>query len=147
MEIGVQPQDLAVIAVGPGVALPGVQAVADVLQGVDVAPVGRGAAHAAQGVAVLGLWEVGRMVEVNEVMWNSGREAARDAGAVNIGLTGFQGGSMKQLCDICIIIPSENMQVIEDLHLSVTHAIFSVLRQRVSDHVQIRTRAVSQFSG
>jgi D-sedoheptulose 7-phosphate isomerase len=74
-------------------------------------------------------------------------EAARDGGAINIGLTGFQGGNMKQLCDICIIVPSENMQVIEDLHLSVTHAIFSVIRQRVSDHVQIRSRAVSQVSG
>ena len=28
---------------------------------------------------LLGLWEVGRMVEVNQVMWNSAREAARDA--------------------------------------------------------------------
>jgi Flp pilus assembly protein TadG len=28
---------------------------------------------------LFGLWEVGRMVEVNQVMWNSGREAARDA--------------------------------------------------------------------
>lgn len=26
-----------------------------------------------------GLWEVGRMTEVSEIMWNSGREAARDA--------------------------------------------------------------------
>ena len=28
---------------------------------------------------LLGLWEVGRLVEVNEVMWNSAREAARDS--------------------------------------------------------------------
>jgi Flp pilus assembly protein TadG len=28
---------------------------------------------------VLGLWEVGRMVEVDNVMWNSAREGARDA--------------------------------------------------------------------
>jgi Flp pilus assembly protein TadG len=27
---------------------------------------------------LLGCWEVGRMVEVNQVMWNSAREAARD---------------------------------------------------------------------
>jgi Flp pilus assembly protein TadG len=26
-----------------------------------------------------GLWEVGRIIEVQQVMWNSGREAARDA--------------------------------------------------------------------
>jgi Flp pilus assembly protein TadG len=28
---------------------------------------------------LIGLWEVGRMTEVNEVMWNSAREAARDS--------------------------------------------------------------------
>jgi len=29
------------------------------------------------------------------------------------------------------------MQIIEDLHLSVTHAIFSVIRQRLSDNVRV----------
>jgi len=58
-------------------------------------------------------------------------DVARKAGALNIGLTGFGGGKMKNLCDPCIVIPSENMQIIEDLHLSVTHAIFSVVRHRL----------------
>jgi len=56
---------------------------------------------------------------------------ARMAGAFTIGLTGFQGGDMKQLCDICLIIPSDNMQVIEDLHLSITHAVFTALRNKI----------------
>jgi D-sedoheptulose 7-phosphate isomerase len=56
---------------------------------------------------------------------------AREAGAFNIGLTGFHGGDMKHLCDLCLIIPSENMQIIEDLHLSVTHAIFTALRATI----------------
>jgi hypothetical protein len=30
-------------------------------------------------VVLFGLWEVGRVTEVQQVMWNSGREAARDA--------------------------------------------------------------------
>jgi D-sedoheptulose 7-phosphate isomerase len=59
-------------------------------------------------------------------------EVAREAGAVNIGLTGFCGGKMKSLCSPCIVIPSENMQIIEDLHLSVTHAIFSVVRHKLN---------------
>jgi D-sedoheptulose 7-phosphate isomerase len=56
---------------------------------------------------------------------------AREAGAFTIGLTGFQGGKMKLLCDLCIIIPSDNMQVIEDLHVSVNHSIFLSLRARM----------------
>ena len=61
-----------------------------------------------------------------------GLQVAREAGAYNIGLTGYQGGKMKALCDLCMVMPSENMQVIEDLHLSVSHCIFSVVRSRIA---------------
>ena len=61
---------------------------------------------------------------------------ARRAGAFTIGLTGFQGGDMKDLCDLCMIIPSDNMQVIEDLHLSVTHAVFTALRAKICQERQ-----------
>lgn len=71
-------------------------------------------------------------------------EVARDAGAFNIGLTGFQGGKMKTLCDVCIVIPSDNMQIIEDLHLSVTHAVFSVIRQRLADSIHSKTLSACQ---
>ena len=59
-------------------------------------------------------------------------QVARQAGAFNIGLTGFMGGEMKRLCDLCIVIPSDNMQIIEDLHLSVTHALFTIVRNKVA---------------
>ncbi len=50
--------------------------------------------------------------------------ATREAGGINVGLTGFQGGKMKALCDLCVTVPSENMQQIEDAHVCVMHAIF-----------------------
>ncbi len=62
-----------------------------------------------------------------------GLQVAREAGALTIGLTGFQGGKMRPLCDLCVIIPSDNMQVIEDLHVSVNHAIFLSLRNRMAE--------------
>lgn len=62
-----------------------------------------------------------------------GLECARSHGARTIGLTGFEGGKMKSLCNVCVILPSNNMQIIEDFHLSMTHAIFSVIRHRVSE--------------
>jgi D-sedoheptulose 7-phosphate isomerase len=61
----------------------------------------------------------------------NGLRAAREAGAVTVGLAGFQGGKMKQLCDICVVIPSNNMQVIEDLHSLLAHAIFTEFRHRL----------------
>lgn len=58
---------------------------------------------------------------------------AQETGALTMGLTGFQGGRMKSLCELCVVVPSENMQVIEDLHLSVSHSIFVSLRARIAD--------------
>lgn len=60
-------------------------------------------------------------------------QVAREAGAFTIGLTGFQGGKMKALCDLCVVVPSDNMQVIEDLHVSVNHSLFVSLRSRMCE--------------
>jgi len=59
---------------------------------------------------------------------------ARRAGATTIGLTGFHGGQMKSLCDICVIVPSDNMQIIEDLHLCISHALFTNIRSKLQQH-------------
>jgi D-sedoheptulose 7-phosphate isomerase len=59
-------------------------------------------------------------------------KCARDAEAITIGLAGYRGGRMKELCDMCLIIPSENMQIIEDLQLSVAHALFTAVRRKLS---------------
>jgi len=46
-----------------------------------------------------------------------------------IGFTGFNGGKLKSLCDECIIIPSDSMYRIEDMHLMLNHILVSVLRE------------------
>jgi D-sedoheptulose 7-phosphate isomerase len=69
-----------------------------------------------------------------------GLEASRELGGINIGLGGFVGGKMKQLCDLCAIVPSNNMQIVEDLHLSMSHALFRCLRQRILDHANVRVQ-------
>ena len=66
-------------------------------------------------------------------------QVAREAGAMTIGITGFRGGKMKSLCDICVVVPSDNMQIIEDLHLSMAHAIF----RRVYAQMSRRPHTVS----
>jgi D-sedoheptulose 7-phosphate isomerase len=59
-------------------------------------------------------------------------QVAREAGATTVGISGFQGGEMKSLCDICVIVPSNNMQIIEDLHLAMAHSIFRIVCGRIS---------------
>jgi D-sedoheptulose 7-phosphate isomerase len=55
-------------------------------------------------------------------------ELGRERGAVTVGLAGFDGGKLKHLCDHCIVVPSNNMQHIEDMHLTVLHAIYSAIK-------------------
>ena len=59
-------------------------------------------------------------------------QVAREVGATTLGLSGFQGGKMKSLCDTCVIVPSNNMQIIEDLHLAIAHSIFRIVYSRMS---------------
>lgn len=56
-------------------------------------------------------------------------ETAREYGALTMGLAGCQGGRMQGLCDVCAIVPSENVQMIEDLHQAMMHSIFTAVRE------------------
>jgi D-sedoheptulose 7-phosphate isomerase len=38
-------------------------------------------------------------------------------------LTGFQGGKLKDLVDLCLVIPSNSMEQIEDVHLVIDHIL------------------------
>jgi len=61
----------------------------------------------------------------------NGLTSARRLGAITIGLGGFQGGQMKDLCDRCLVVPCDNMQMIEDLHLCIAHALFTCVRSKL----------------
>jgi D-sedoheptulose 7-phosphate isomerase len=79
----------------------------------------------------------------NSVNVLNGLAVAREMGAFTIGLTGYQGGRMKSFCRLCIVVPSDNMQIIEDVHLSVMHAIFTSLRHRVVDLTEASSLAAT----
>ncbi len=53
---------------------------------------------------------------------------ARSAGATTIGLTGFDGGKLKDLADICLIVPNHCMEQVEDVHMLLEHIITTCLR-------------------
>lgn len=54
---------------------------------------------------------------------------ARERGAIVIGLTGFDGGLLKEIADPCIIVPSFCMEQIEDTHLIIGHMLSIFLRE------------------
>ncbi len=79
-------------------------------------------ALAEPGDVAIGISTSGNSANVLRAM-----DVARERGLTTVGLTGFQGGRLKDKVDLCIIVPSESMQQIEDAHLVILHAIFLAL--------------------
>jgi|TARA_R110002072_G_scaffold70055_3_gene169559 D-sedoheptulose 7-phosphate isomerase len=50
-------------------------------------------------------------------------EAARLKGITTIGLTGQHGGSMRELCDHCLCVPSGDTPRIQEAHILIGHTI------------------------
>lgn len=54
-------------------------------------------------------------------------EFANEKGAITAALTGFKGGKLAQVAKYSVVIPSDNMQHLEDVHMVLSHLIFRCL--------------------
>lgn len=67
-------------------------------------------------------------------------EYAKKQGNMVIGMTGFNGGQLKEICDVCLHAPINSMQITEDIHMIFDHLMMSVLyetlagRNHLKDH-------------
>lgn len=68
---------------------------------------------------------------------------ARSVGAITVGLTGFEGGQLKDLVDVSVVVPCHCMEQIEDVHLILEHLICTILRQ--VEHAPQPAHAVSKL--
>jgi D-sedoheptulose 7-phosphate isomerase len=57
-------------------------------------------------------------------------ELAKEVGASTVGLTGYDGGKLAKLAHRAIVVRSDNMQKIEDVHLVICHLLYVCLRDR-----------------
>ena len=58
---------------------------------------------------------------------------AREKGGKTIGLSGFDGGPMKELADVCIVVPACSTPQVESFHLALEHLICSCLKHRIEE--------------
>lgn len=58
-------------------------------------------------------------------------EVASEIGAVTVALTGFDGGQLSLAATHSIIMPSEDMQHIEDAHMVIAHLIFRYVLEAI----------------
>lgn len=54
---------------------------------------------------------------------------ANERGAVTIGFSGFRGGRLNDLVHRGVVVPSDSMQQIEDVHLILNHVLVTCLKQ------------------
>lgn len=81
-------------------------------------------ALAVPGDAVIGISTSGNSPNVAKAL-----EVARQAGCTTIGLLGKDGGSIKQLCDIPLIIPSNDTPRVQEGHITVIHIVCDLIEQ------------------
>jgi D-sedoheptulose 7-phosphate isomerase len=58
---------------------------------------------------------------------------AKDTGGKTVGLSGFDGGPMKEIADSCIVVPANSTPHIESFHLALEHLICTCLRQKIAE--------------
>lgn len=56
---------------------------------------------------------------------------AKDNGGKALGLTGFDGGAMKNLCDVCIVVPYNTTPHVEGFHVVLHHLFYDALPKKV----------------
>jgi len=56
-------------------------------------------------------------------------ETARDKQMMIVGLTGEHGGKMRDLCDVCLCVPSSSTPRIQECHILIGHTICELLEQ------------------
>ncbi len=56
---------------------------------------------------------------------------ANERGAVTVGMSGFDGGQLKDLVTLSVHVPHFNMEQVEDAHLILEHMICTILRSEL----------------
>ncbi|MFT3751974.1 MAG: SIS domain-containing protein [Paludibacter sp.] len=74
------------------------------------------------GDLVIGISGSGNSINVVKAL-----EYANQKGATTIGLTGYSGGKVKQICKYNVHIPINDMQITEDMHMILDHCMMSIL--------------------
>lgn len=84
-------------------------------------------AHGRPGDVLLAISTSGNSMNILKAI-----EAARNSKVHVIGLTGETGGKMREVCDLCVCIPSKSTARIQEMHITIGHAICELLEERLA---------------
>ncbi|MBP7216774.1 MAG: SIS domain-containing protein [Candidatus Omnitrophica bacterium] len=89
----------------------------DVLIGISV--------HGGSGKDKAGLWSQNLLKAIQYV---------KDRQGVTIGLSGFDGGAMRDCADVCVIVPMNSTPHVESFHVTLEHLIVNCLKAKIQDY-------------
>jgi len=81
--------------------------------------------HGGSGRDKAGAWSQNLLKAMDYVNKNGGK---------TIGFTGFDGGAMKDLADVCVIVPFNATPHVEAFHVVLQHLIATRLKEKIMDY-------------
>lgn len=79
--------------------------------------------HGGSGKDKAGIWSQNILAAI---------QYAKDRGGKALGLAGFDGGAMKKMCDVCVVVPYNTTPHVESFHVVLHHLFFVALPKKVS---------------
>lgn len=85
--------------------------------------------HGGSGTDIAGKWSQNLL---------KGLQYIKDRGGKTIGLSGFDGGPMKDLVDVGIVVPAESTPLVEGLHVVLHHLVVFGLKEKINEYKKTR---------
>ena len=83
-------------------------------------------ANGVEGDVFIGISTSGNSKNIIEAL-----KECKDKAITTVGLTGASGGSMKELCDYCVCVPSNETPRIQESHILIGHIICAVVEEEI----------------
>jgi len=83
-------------------------------------------ANAQEGDVFIGISTSGNSQNIIEAL-----KECREKGVITVGFTGQHGGKMKELCDYCICVPSNETPRVQESHILLGHIICAVVEEEL----------------
>lgn len=83
-------------------------------------------ANGSEGDVFIGISTSGNSKNIVEAI-----VAAKERGIFTVGFTGAKGGIMKEMCDICICVPSNETPRIQESHIVIGHILCAIVEKEI----------------
>jgi D-sedoheptulose 7-phosphate isomerase len=81
--------------------------------------------HGGSGKDKAGLWSQNLLKAMDYVKRNGGK---------NIGFSGFDGGAMREVADVCVVVPFNATPHVEAFHVVIQHLIAFRLKEKIKEY-------------